>query len=372
MPSTSPPSQKSPLSNTPQTQLISSRPILSRRKLQLQKMKEDTFHHETFNPTHPPIPLHNKNEISLNPRTPNQSAPNNPDLNPNKQSLQIKPKVTSFIHPSSSSSSPLQSSRKHRNQTRKPHPATSTMSLSHRFSAELPQSARLHSLQIRRSKSCGDGRSSSPPDDFDTMPKKPIFDQHQNGIHVLYQDCSNSSSDDADLEPNSSQDETFKCSALCLFLPGIYRKKSAHPTQSEPNNTELESADRASTASKVASFEKFECGSWSSPANLEHDESGPLSYFDLPLELIRCSTNESCSPVKTAFVFDKDLKGVLKKNSVSRLGSRKSCESNNRHVRFSTSSPTSYPASPTLSPCITPRLMKARDEFNALLEATGG
>uniref|UniRef100_A0A803QF64 Uncharacterized protein n=1 Tax=Cannabis sativa TaxID=3483 RepID=A0A803QF64_CANSA len=37
-----------------------------------------------------------------------------------------------------------------------------------------------------------------------------------------------------------------------------------------------------------------------------------------------------------------------------------------RHVRFSTASPQSFPASPT---CITPRLRKAREDFNAFLEA---
>lgn len=205
------------------------------------------------------------------------------------------------------------------------------------------------------------------------MSKKPAIDHQQNGIDVLYNASSNSSSDDTDLEHSPSEDESFKCSALCLFLPGIYKKKTALQTRTEGEKTNLEAIDRRSSVSKVASFERFECGSWASAANVDHDESGPLSYFDLPLELIRYTADESCSPVKSAFVFDKDLKGVLKKNCESRLGSRKSCESNNtRHVRFSTSSPTSYPASPALSPCITPRLMKARDEFNALLQATSG
>ncbi|PKU70090.1 uncharacterized protein LOC110110994 [Dendrobium catenatum] len=301
-------------------------------------MEEFLCHDETFNSIQLSIPLDNERQISVDP-----------------QSLNL---------PASSSSTPLWSSRKQKNQSH------TIISISHRFSAELPELAKLHALQLRRSKSCGDGRSSSPSDDFDIMSKKPTINHQQYGVQVLYNDSSNSSSDETDLEPNPSEDERFKCSALCLFFPGIYKKKSVLQTKTDSHNNNLEAVDRGSNLSKVASFEKFECGSWTSTANLDHDESGPLSYFDLPLELIRCSANESCSPVKSAFVFDKDLKGVLKKNSVSRLGSRKSCESNNRHVRFSTSSPTSYPASPNLSPCITPRLMKARNEFNALLEAT--
>ncbi|KAK8954002.1 hypothetical protein KSP39_PZI002174 [Platanthera zijinensis] len=196
--------------------------------------------------------------------------------------------------------------RKQKTQIQKPFPAITPQK--YRHSSDEP--ANPDNLQLRRSKSCGDGRASAPSDEFDITTRRFGVEQN-NPVRVLY--CHDSSSG----ETEEAQDDTFKCSALCLF----------------------------------------------------NDESGPMSYFDLPLELIRCSGIDTCSPVKAGFVFDKDLKGVLKKSCDSKSGSRKSCDST-RHVRFSASAPTSYPASPSLSPCITPRLMRARDEFNALLEAS--
>ncbi|KAG0474126.1 hypothetical protein HPP92_015983 [Vanilla planifolia] len=245
-----------------------------------------------------------------------------------------------------------------------------TLSKSCSPSSSLPASASSSSpwgtsLHLLRSKSCGDGRASAPSDEFDIMSCR--ASQPQGGVLVLYdsnkeEDGSPRDSEDAD----GSKDDDFKCSALCLFLPGISKKKTTAPAAVEA---------RKSSLSRLASLEKFECASWNSAgvAELEDSsnvETGSFSYFDLPLELIRCSTDDTCSAVKAAFVFEKDLKGVLKKDC-SRSGARKSCESTTRHVRFSTSAPTSYPASPT-SPCITPRLLRATEEFNALLEATGG
>ncbi|KAE8647789.1 hypothetical protein Csa_003234 [Cucumis sativus] len=75
----------------------------------------------------------------------------------------------------------------------------------------------------------------------------------------------------------------------------------------------------------------------------EDGESGSL-YFDLPMELIRNSVSaQTQSPVGAAFVFNG--RGVWNKPKLAE-------------------------ESGAASPCIiTPRLRKARQEFNALLEA---
>ncbi|URE34137.1 hypothetical protein MUK42_36671 [Musa troglodytarum] len=213
---------------------------------------------------------------------------------------------------------------------------------------------------LRRSKSCGEGRYSSPSVEFiDILSRRPSIHQPDDGVHVVDHDTSDDDTKEETPQPVHAQleDGQFKCG--CLFLPGLSHRKKQSAAKG-----------RISTVSKAASLEKFSCGSWSSSAllGIDGDDDGGHSYFDLPLELIRSCHDDADSPVRTAFVFDKDLKGVLKKSS-SNLASRKShASSSNRHVRFSTSSPTSYPASPS-STCITPRLRRAREEFNAVLAA---
>ncbi|KAG6530825.1 uncharacterized protein LOC121982368 [Zingiber officinale] len=222
------------------------------------------------------------------------------------------------------------------------------------------------------------------------------------------------------LPPSSNQgggtDDKFNCG--CLFLPGLTHKKKPEVLDRKPSafgrhlddrsqspqrqqreeeivRTKIEEpmlqfekarslvssvqetvaggaappSSRMSTASKAASLEKFSCGSWSSSALLGSDGSdGRNSYFDLPLELIRIGGDETDSPVRTAFVFEKEL---VKRGSLKKVGSaRKSSLQLNRHVRFSTSSGpvSSCPASPAAA-CITPRLRRAREEFNAFLTA---
>ncbi|XP_039069703.1 uncharacterized protein LOC120216305 [Hibiscus syriacus] len=120
--------------------------------------------------------------------------------------------------------------------------------------------------------------------------------------------------------------------------------------------------------SRTVSLEKFECGSWASSTiipDLDVDEGDSMNtYFDLPLKLIKNIRNNSSLPVSAAFMFDdKDVKGVLKNGSTqTRSTGRKSHESSSsRYVRFTTSCPTSYPAS--AASCITPRLRKARDNL---------
>jgi len=113
-------------------------------------------------------------------------------------------------------------------------------------------------------------------------------------------------------------------------------------------------------------MEKFDCGSYTSESG---GEEGGNHFFDLPSELIKTGSgeNDRDDPVSAAFVFDKEpiekeIKGVLK---MSGSKNRKSMESSLRHVRFSTSSPVSYPTSPAISP----RLLEATKNFNAFLDA---
>ncbi|KAG1368357.1 hypothetical protein COCNU_14G008250 [Cocos nucifera] len=218
-------------------------------------------------------------------------------------------------------------------------------------------------MPLRRSKSCGEGRSCAPSDEFDILSRRPTMKLPENGVHVLY-DCTKDAGnyeDSEELDPGA--EENFQCGALCLFLPGFSKKKQVQSSQDERG-------DRGNIASRAVSLEKFECGSGYSSAILDvddEDDGAGQSYFDLPLELIRSGADDADSPVRTAFVFDWDRKGVLKK-STSNLAPRRSHEASNRLARFSTSTPTSYPTSPT-SACITPRLRKAREEFHAFLEA---
>ncbi|RRT51738.1 hypothetical protein B296_00049020 [Ensete ventricosum] len=172
--------------------------------------------------------------------------------------------------------------------------------------------------------------------------------------------------------------ERFRCG--CLFLLALsHKKKHALPrvggsqvaVEADQAGQESTGEESAGTASRAASLEKFECESWSSSAILDGDvdgnDDGLQSYFDLPLELIRSSRNGANSPVKAAFVFESDRKGSLKR-SMSKLAPRKSHELSNRHVKFSTS-PASYPASPSSYCIISPRMQKATEEFHAFLEA---
>lgn len=264
-----------------------------------------------------------------------------------------KSKFLSISLPNSASSSPRFSSgilrKKPKNQTQE-----SPFSVARQHSVDL---SRLRENHLQRSKSCGEGRAYAPSDDFDLCLTK------VNGADK-YLTSSNRNVNKADTHRRREKstldyDANFKCGALCLYLPSFTKGKLVKSRKEEPTMAHI--------ISRTVSLEKFECGSWTSSAivnDSEDDAEASKLYFDLPLELIRSSVNDANSPVRTAFVFEKDRKGVLK-NASSRMG-RKSHESS-RQVRFSTSSPNS--CSPSTSPCITPRLRKAREDFNAFLEA---
>ncbi|TVU07944.1 hypothetical protein EJB05_41322, partial [Eragrostis curvula] len=180
-------------------------------------------------------------------------------------------------------------------------------------------------------------------------------------------------------------DDGFTCGALCMLIPGFSspKKKPAAPRRPPawPCRACSGSSRRArrSTASRVASLERFECGSWSPPpppppatAAAARDSSDGHA---MEVPKISCA-DDTESPVKMAFVFDggeppapPTTRGILKNSASSRLSSARPSTSSQsqRHVRFSTAAAESCPSSP--SAVVTPRLARARAEFNAFLEA---
>ncbi|CAM0883239.1 unnamed protein product [Alopecurus aequalis] len=137
----------------------------------------------------------------------------------------------------------------------------------------------------------------------------------------------NSSSASMNYGKSSRQDrfgsESFWCSAFCMHLPSMSRRRPIMQQQQSMSSSEPEPDARASTAapaaeaarssvlSKTASMERFGNRS-SSPSGMvldgrvgEEEEDPEMSaYFDLPLELLRSSSVDMESPVTAAFLFD--------------------------------------------------------------------
>ena len=213
----------------------------------------------------------------------------------------------------------------------------------------------LEEVYLRKSKSCDERRSLAPSYELDQWLSKLSAVNHDRRHHGTVKGSPKSVK-----KHNETQDDGFRCNALCMYLPGFGGK--VRPVKARKEETQRE----AVMISRTVSLENFECGSWASAA-IFHEIEGhsTSSYFDLPMELIKCSANEVHSPLGASFAFEKELKGVLK-NGSSRASARKS-DASPRHVRFSTSPSASCPASPGF--CISPRLRKAREDFNAFLAA---
>ncbi|VVA93147.1 unnamed protein product [Arabis nemorensis] len=178
------------------------------------------------------------------------------------------------------------------------------------------------------------------------------------------------------------KEEDFKCNAFCLSIPGFGKHKPVRSSSKRQDLMEKKmiraSSFTHSTVSMRASLEKFECGSWASTTALMQ-ENGRL-FFDYPVEMMKCNSpsrsgnggRDMQEPVTSGFLFDKEtetlaLRSVLKTRS-TRDHRRSAENSPQRRVRFSTSSSSaSCPTSPRS--CITPRLRKARDDFNTFLSA---
>ncbi|CAN6825918.1 unnamed protein product [Brassica oleracea] len=257
---------------------------------------------------------------------------------------------------------------------------------------------------FRRSKSCGEGCACQPPLDVDMMVHKSRNGHHHHhdfsssNAKTLSQKSSGNNSFFSKTDSNKSNintanpksintfEDRFKCIALCLYLPGFSKGKpirSSRKGDSSYTRTTTMTSNQSmartvsirdtTVLSARASLERFECGSWTSSAMI-YEDSADLGghFFDLPSELIKGGPggNDQDDPVSAAFVFDKEpnlekeIKGVLK---TSGSKSRRSMESPPLHVRFSTSSPVSYPTSPTHA--ITPRLLQATVGFSGFMEA---
>ncbi|MED6121036.1 hypothetical protein PIB30_026248 [Stylosanthes scabra] len=215
-------------------------------------------------------------------------------------------------------------------------------------------------IYLRRSKSCGERQPYEPSDEFDLWPLKSSIVEHANRSHLnqiqsinVDRIISNDSHDNfskgelLDRSLSSCEDsleleseEGFKCNALCLYLPSFGKSKQL---KARKKGQAMEGA----IVSKRVSLEKFECGSWAS-STLFHeiegrDSKSSSTYFDLPMELIKWNANDVDAPISSAFVFEKNHNSFLK----------------------NVSSRTSYLASQET----TPSLRKAREDFNAFLEA---
>ncbi|CAH2034626.1 unnamed protein product [Thlaspi arvense] len=183
------------------------------------------------------------------------------------------------------------------------------------------------------------------------------------------------------------KEEDFKCNAFCLSLPGFGKQKPVTSSSKRQDSMEKKmirtSSFTNSTVSIRASLEKFECGSWASTTALTQDNS--RLFFDFPVEMMKCSSRgggnggrDVQEPVTSGFLFDREtetlaLRSVLKTRSSRSSGrdhQRSAETSPQRRVRFSTSSSSASVSCPT-SPrsCITPRLRKAREDFNTFLSA---
>ncbi|KAI3763084.1 hypothetical protein L1987_53534 [Smallanthus sonchifolius] len=277
----------------------------------------------------------------LKPQTTNKPPP----------SLPKKNKFISTSLPNSASSSPRGVMPKSKVKDRD---EALESSLAHQHSVALSRLIWLRENRLQRSKSCSEGRPSGQYDDFDLCHASSKTITNSASSHSTPGGQTTSDGEYRRIIVSKKRDDDdFKCGALCLFLPGFGKGK---PVRSRIGERE----ENRHVISQRVSLEKFECGSWRSSGILKGESDFSSNrYFDLPLELIQTSGNDANLPVSLAFVFDKDVKGVLK---MTGGGERKS--NDGRHVRFSTSSPTTSPSS-----CITPRMCKARDEFSLFLEA---
>ncbi|KAK9131603.1 hypothetical protein Scep_011131 [Stephania cephalantha] len=312
--------------------------------------------------------------------------------------LPLPPAKLKFISaslPNSATSSPrsgtsnlMKNIKKWRNQNQS---SLAIQSLARQHSATVSPFAQQQTLgdHFRRSKSCSEGKGCGPSDEFDFWATRAMVLQRETGGNIDIAHFEFEGIDHNDIKYNfkkredesDSLDKAFKCGALCLFLPGFGKGKPIRAIKRREDDEGYDEVEtRASNISRTVSLEKFECGSWASSPRVAAaiwsdnesgvDQSG-RSYFDLPMELIRDGVNDANSPVSTAFVFERDRKGALKKSTFVRgvKPQESSSSSSSRHVRFSTSSNSkSRGNSPS---CISPRLRKARDDFNAFLEAQG-
>lgn len=179
-------------------------------------------------------------------------------------------------------------------------------------------------------------------------------------------------------------DQEFTCTAgFCSFLPFVKQKPKQKHDVEDTIEVPPVPVLIMRQSSDVHSLEKFECGD-STPSSATSmifaDDEGGISsskhnlYFERPNELLVESTNEAFSPVATAFVFDGGRRcppSVLKKNTNMNNNhkSRQTSRTPSRRVRFSVDGDGHLSSSESSSCNVTPRLRRAREEFNSYLAA---
>ncbi|ERN14140.1 hypothetical protein AMTR_s00021p00249570 [Amborella trichopoda] len=238
-------------------------------------------------------------------------------------------------------------------ESRLPSLSFSSASSSARQALESPRT----SLSLCRSKSCGLGRMSRPSDEFmlgasswkKNDQRNPNPNQNQMALEYEHNQ-SRGEGKITEKKGGISGDGRVGCGAgMCMFLPGFSKGRQVKERNADEEDGYV--------ISRIASLERFECGSWASSAIPSDGERSRQLYFDLPSELIRAGMNETHSPVTTAFVFGSGrFGGVLKKSNSPRKSS------SNRHVQFFAAS---MPSSPSSSTCVTPRLRKAGESSSS-------
>ncbi|CAN8313765.1 unnamed protein product [Cochlearia groenlandica] len=178
------------------------------------------------------------------------------------------------------------------------------------------------------------------------------------------------------------KEEDFRRNTFCLCLPGFGKPKPVRSSSSSKGQVSMEkntmirsSSFTNSTVSISASLERFECGSWASTLT---NDNGRFC-FHLPVEMMKRNNNISGNrgrdlqePVSYGFLFDKETETLASRSVLKRKSSRSSRRDHRRSVETSPLGRVRFPSSSVSCPtsprhCITPRLRKARDDFNTFL-----
>ncbi|KAL9329763.1 hypothetical protein ACSQ67_004766 [Phaseolus vulgaris] len=88
------------------------------------------------------------------------------------------------------------------------------------------------------------------------------------------------------------REEGFKCSALCMPVPGFGKTK---PVKARKEETQMHAVNPVLSLSKPDSLEKFERSCLVSQARIHENEgdNSTSSYFDLPSELFKFSSHNA-------------------------------------------------------------------------------
>ncbi|KAK9673268.1 hypothetical protein RND81_12G156700 [Saponaria officinalis] len=166
----------------------------------------------------------------------------------------------------------------------------------------------------RRSQSLGEGRrSSTHTDDFNLGLEKSNTNNNLSGGRVQSKPPLGPSGADRHTHMKKSKskdqnypDDRFKCGKLCLFLPKGKGKPVRSISTASTHVSIPSIPSDAQAISRTVSMERFECGSWTSSLHEDAEGDSTNLFFDLPMEMLRCSVSDMQSPVTAAFVFENE------------------------------------------------------------------